>query len=606
MGRDLSEQHLLSCNNEDIGGGKRWSCSNGGWYAFDYYTDKLSSPHDSGPGTVWELDFVYTEEDVACKPGLTHHEQLSSWSYINPDDPFSVSYVDEIKEAIIEYGPVITSLCVGPSTTEYRGGILDTNESHICEQYGVDTNHAVILVGWDDDEGVWIIRNSWDTWWGEEGYARIKYGISNIGFAAAYAIYEGSTVEGPNTPSMLDAQSEVTGDGYQMNLSWQDESDDETNFQIFRSQGSWTLLQEIPADQTVYQDRSIECNQEYSYRVKATNAEGASGYSNTIKSTATCADLLPPVSFTATTSNSGIILEWENQNTLQDGVLVLRWNWETESWDEFDVAEGLATSFEDNSELESGQTYAYILRAVTNGRYSAPTDYQSAAAPMVQLSGPTKARAEMVTEEEIKVVWQDNSDAEDGYMVVRYNAVSDTWEEIARLDSDATEYVDGSVSCEEQKRYYQIVAFKGDTKSAFSNQASEEICAKVEDTPVPTTAAIATAMATSTNIPTATAIPTAISTAIPATETPTVLPTTTPTTAIIPTATLTPTATPTATPSVTPSAMPTDIPTAIATQVTPTPAATLAPVITVIPTVRGDNGPDENINTDVFLPLILR
>jgi len=506
--RDLSEQHLLSCNSEDIGDGRRWSCANGGWYAFDYYTDKLSYPHNSGPGTVWELDFVYTGEDTACQAGLPHQERLSSWSYIDPSNPLSLSYVDDIKQAILDYGPVVTSLCVGPAAKEYRGGVFSTNESHLCQQYGVETNHAVLIVGWDNSEGTWVVRNSWDTWWGEEGYARIKYGTSNVGYAAAYAIYEGSTINGPAAPSSLTAEAAVTSEGYQINLNWQDESDDETAFQLFRNRGgNWLFNQELGAGETSYQDREVECNQEYSYRVKSVNGEGESGYSNTIKSMATCEDLQAPASFTAITSSSGIVLEWDNLNTLQDGVLVLRWNWEREEWEELIVLEGLVTRFEDTKELEPGQTYAYILRTVTDGRYSPPTEYQSAGAPTIRLSGPTGARAERVRDGEIKIAWDDNTEGEDGYIVVRYNAVQDSWEEVERLDSDVTEYIDNTLSCEEQKHFYQVVAFRGDTWSPFSNQASERPCADAEITAVVTTV--------STNTPTSTSTPTAMMTAMP-------------------------------------------------------------------------------------------
>lgn len=46
-------------------------------------------------------------------------------------------------------------------------------------------NHEAILVGWghDSTENVdyWILRNSWGSWWGEKGYARIQRGINSLG-----------------------------------------------------------------------------------------------------------------------------------------------------------------------------------------------------------------------------------------------------------------------------------------------------------------------------------------------------------------------------------------------------------------------------------------
>jgi hypothetical protein len=48
-----------------------------------------------------------------------------------------------------------------------------------------------VLVGWDDSQGTWRLRNSWGSGWGEGGYMNIKYGISNVGYSANYIVYSG-------------------------------------------------------------------------------------------------------------------------------------------------------------------------------------------------------------------------------------------------------------------------------------------------------------------------------------------------------------------------------------------------------------------------------
>ena len=54
-------------------------------------------------------------------------------------------------------------------------------------------NHDVLLIGWDDDKGAWLIKNSWGTDWGntgghgtDKGYMWIAYGSNNIGFGSAW------------------------------------------------------------------------------------------------------------------------------------------------------------------------------------------------------------------------------------------------------------------------------------------------------------------------------------------------------------------------------------------------------------------------------------
>ena len=81
----------------------------------------------------------------------------------------------------------------------YSGGIFNTNES--CE--GV-INHAVVLVGWNDNngtDGYWILRNSWGTSWGIGGYMHIAYGVSQVGYGANFIEYAGGT--GPSSSSRL-------------------------------------------------------------------------------------------------------------------------------------------------------------------------------------------------------------------------------------------------------------------------------------------------------------------------------------------------------------------------------------------------------------------
>jgi TolA-binding protein len=89
--------------------------------------------------------------------------------------------VDEIKSALCKYGPVSSSVAVTPLFRAYTGGVFD-------EMSGAFTNHAVVIVGWDDERGAWLMRNSWDTWWGEDGHMWIKYGSNSIGKSAVWGL----------------------------------------------------------------------------------------------------------------------------------------------------------------------------------------------------------------------------------------------------------------------------------------------------------------------------------------------------------------------------------------------------------------------------------
>lgn len=79
-----------------------------------------------------------------------------------------------IKHHIYGYGPVTACMLVYEDFFHYRGGVY----RHTTEE--TRGGHCVALIGWDDDQGCWIAKNSWGTGWGEGGFFRIAYGEAFI------------------------------------------------------------------------------------------------------------------------------------------------------------------------------------------------------------------------------------------------------------------------------------------------------------------------------------------------------------------------------------------------------------------------------------------
>ncbi|MBN1485142.1 MAG: protease inhibitor I42 family protein, partial [Chloroflexia bacterium] len=189
--RDLSEQYLVSCNTDG------WGCD-GGWWAHDYHEWKVP-PSEPAAGAVYEADFPYTAADDPCNPPHTHHETITNWEYVGSSS--SVPSTTDIKQAIYDHGPVAAAVCVNTSFQSYGGGIFSGPG---C----TSVNHAIVLVGWDDSDGVWILRNSWGPSWGESGYMRITYGTSQVGYGANYVEYQASgptPTPAPPTPTPVPA-----------------------------------------------------------------------------------------------------------------------------------------------------------------------------------------------------------------------------------------------------------------------------------------------------------------------------------------------------------------------------------------------------------------
>ncbi len=88
-------------------------------------------------------------------------------------------------KAALQRGPVITTLQVYEDFMYYGGGIY----KHVTGD--VQGGHAVTIVGYNDDERYWVVKNSWGPEWGEHGYVRVSYddisGIGEDNYSLAFA-----------------------------------------------------------------------------------------------------------------------------------------------------------------------------------------------------------------------------------------------------------------------------------------------------------------------------------------------------------------------------------------------------------------------------------
>ncbi len=155
-GLDLSEQIVLSCSNAG-------NCEQGGYIS-------LASNFLRDTGTNTETCYPYTVTNGNCNNACSDWQnntfKIDKWSYVSWGETTDVS---DIKNAIYESGPVVSAFYVYEDFFSYNSGVY----SYAWGQYL--GGHAIVIVGWDDASSAFIVKNSWDSSWGESGYFRIAY-----------------------------------------------------------------------------------------------------------------------------------------------------------------------------------------------------------------------------------------------------------------------------------------------------------------------------------------------------------------------------------------------------------------------------------------------
>ena len=82
-----------------------------------------------------------------------------------------VSEENDMRQEILQNGPITCRIRVNNAFQSYHGGIFASTG-------GSSFTHYVSVIGWGEESGIpyWIVRNSWGSYWGEQGYARIFRG----------------------------------------------------------------------------------------------------------------------------------------------------------------------------------------------------------------------------------------------------------------------------------------------------------------------------------------------------------------------------------------------------------------------------------------------
>ena len=213
----------------------------------------------------------------------------------------------------------------------------------------------------------------------------------------------------PTAPSSLAAAAIIDT---QVNLTWHDNSNNESGFEIQRKEqgGTFSTITTVAGNTSSYQDHSVYGETTYYYQVRSYNVGGSSAYSNV------ASDTTPPKApsnLDATTlSSSSIRVVWIDNSNSESGFEI----WQKQgsgSW-QLKSTVGANVTSKDITGLQETTTYAYRARAYNSYGNSSWSNTDSTNTPP---NAPTNLNATTLSSVSIRVVWTDHSGSESGFEI---------------------------------------------------------------------------------------------------------------------------------------------------------------------------------------------
>ncbi len=166
---NLSEHHLASCH------GFEWKYGEGGndMLAMAYLT-RLAGP----------LPEAQVPYDPGDSTGFQCQGELKPLAYV-PEVRWLPNNQSILKQALMDYGALSVSMT-------WKNHAFNSNDNTFFYYGTTPVNHAVTLVGWDDQKptdagtGAWILKNQWTDEWADSGYFYIAYEDNKINETVSY------------------------------------------------------------------------------------------------------------------------------------------------------------------------------------------------------------------------------------------------------------------------------------------------------------------------------------------------------------------------------------------------------------------------------------
>ena len=147
----------------------------------------------SGWGLTSGLDFAKSTgvTDEACMPYQPTNmncagSRCSDWQNRLTKISSYTGYAtaEARKTALADLGPLLAGMAVYNDFFAYTSGVYVKTAGSSLAGY-----HCICVVGYDDTQQCWILKNSWGTNWGENGFVRIRYNQADLLLDSQWQFY---------------------------------------------------------------------------------------------------------------------------------------------------------------------------------------------------------------------------------------------------------------------------------------------------------------------------------------------------------------------------------------------------------------------------------
>lgn len=267
-----------------------------------------------------------------------------------------------------------------------------------------------------------------------------------------------------------------------VNLSWQDASDNESSFEVWRKLGtdSYVMIQSLPANSISANDTGFAAGVVVRYRVRAVNTYGFSE-SNEVSTGSDAVVLNTPTNLmTAPLGTRRVELQWTDNSAGELGFVIQRRVTSGTVFSQIGMVGPNETVFIDTTGLVGGSSYTYRVAARGQFGLSGWSNEESALTLYQDISSPTTLSATYsALPKNVRLVWRDNTVLEDETRVERRTNPAGGFAEIGKTGTDTTTYVDSTVQYGFTYTYRVRARTLDGHFSAYSNEATLTIPSSV-------------------------------------------------------------------------------------------------------------------------------